>query len=534
MAETHDRPDHRCAAHQQMEEGWETVRDVERGTLHLRKLGEKRLPKFAAESPSDYEKRCGKATLFNAYNRTVNGLVGMVFKKNPVLGDDVPVRIRGREEVRDERTGAVTQQRVEGHWENLDLAGTHGNVFCRQVLRDAFEGHAFILVDMPPSLGPNATAEDDLRQNRRPFWVKYKASQAVNFRPVSINGRVEIGQITFEEDVSEAAGRYGERQAKQYRTFWLEEYVDGASGAKKTRVRWELKRLLLSEKGEETFVDAGGGVVMGGGKPGERVPFERIPVAVVYGRQTGFLQSQPVLLDLALINIKHYQKRSEYDTSLSKGGFFIPVFIGRDTSKPVLTVGPANGIDVPVGGDAKYMEPQGHTIKFSREDLQDLKEEMAALGLSVITSRPSAKATATEAVIDFAQESSELETIALSEADAVELCLQFHAQYLGERQGGSITLGSHLRSLNLTPAQVTAYSNMVGEGQLRLTTLWSILMRGDALPEDFDAKRELTGLYGSDEEPTAAERAAGEDASRNRPGGKPAGEAGGGEDADEE
>jgi hypothetical protein len=465
-----DKPNYKCAAYHAMSEPWRIVGDVKAGTLHIRKQAKRYLPKFPAEHKDDYEDRLATATLFNAYNRTVNGLVGMVFKKNPILSKDVP-------------------QRIREHAENIDLAGTHLDVFCRQVLEDAFEGHSFILVDMQQALAPGATLADEQNAGRRPYWIRYRACQAFNFMPIEIKGRVEIGQITFEEEISERAGRYGAKAVKQYRTFWLEEFTEDGSGEKKHRVLWELKKLRQEQGQERTFEDAGSGVVKG---------FDRIPVAVVYGKRTGFLQSQPVLLDLALINIKYYQKRSDYDSSLHKAGFPIPVFIGRDTKNKTLAVGSGFGIDIPMNGDAKYMEPMGNSLEEARNDLKDLREEMASLGLSVVAARPDGgeSRTATETVIDFAQESSELETMARSEADAVEQCLQFHARYMGEKSGGSVELGAHLRRLALTAQQVQAYSQMVAETQLTIETLWSILKRGDALPEDFDPVTEKRNLFG--------------------------------------
>lgn len=495
--ELNDRPDYRCPEHAAQEPARKIVRDVERGTLHLREMGKEYLPQFPAEHKDDYEIRRKAATLFNAYNRTVSGLIGMVFKKNPVLEEDVPVEIRG-----DKEKGEA------GHAENIDLAGTHLDLFCRDVLRDAMnDGHCYVLVDMQkaPTEGRRGrvTQEDVDRARLRPYWVRYTKDQAVNWRATLINGEVEIGQITFEEETCELAGRYGLKAGKQYRTFRLEEYRT-PRGLVKHRVKFELNKLVQDKDGDR-FERMDGGEVKG---------FSRIPVAVVYGRKTGFLTSQPVLLDLALINLKHYQKRSEYDATLRKCGFPIPVFIGRDRNNPALTIGPGSGVDVPMNGDAKYMEPEGNSLEAARHDLQDLREEMAALGLSVLSSRPGVAATATETVIDFTQESSELETIARSESDAIELCLGFHARHLGKKEGGSVSLGTHLKSLTLTPQQVSAYSQMVGEGQLTLYTLWSILKSGNALPDDFDSKVESKRLFGTEEEPTAAERAAAEDSTR--------------------
>ena len=506
MPEKYDNPDYKCAEHEAMAAAWKIVHDVSRGTLHMREQGPTYLPKFPAEHADDYRDRLKTATFFNAYNRTVDGLVGMACKKGPVLGESVPVEIRGDRE-----------RGIEGLVSDVDLAGTHLDVFMKDVLKDAFEGHCFILADTQkrPEVGKygRLTQEDVNESGARPYLVKYKACQATNFLPVIINGGLEIGQITFEEEVSERKGRYGSASVKQYRTFSLGSLVGDGSGL---IVSWELQKKVSREGAEDEFETVDGGILDG---------FARIPVSVVYGQQTGFLQSQPVLLDLALINIKYYQKRSDYDSSLHKAGFPIPVFIGRNTAQPVMTAGAGFGIDVPLQGDAKYMEPQGNSLKAAREDLQDVRSEMAALGLSVLSTRPEAAATATETVIDFSQESSQLETIVRSGRDALERSVGFLARYLGKTVTGStVTWGGHLKSLQLSPQMIDSYRQMVMDSQLSLETLWQVMQSAESLPADFNPREELKRIFGagSENEPGVVRDARKEAGGGDGDGGDPA------------
>lgn len=488
-AEQHNNPSCRNRTYDAMMREVKAVRDVKAGGRRLRgemKRGEKGasvseyLPRFPAEHPDDYKDRLSKATLFNATARTIAGLRGLAMKKNPVLSDGVPEAIRGRKELRDEETGEVTVQKAEGHAENIDLAGTHLDVFAAEVLEDALtDGHAFILVDMQPALAEGATLADEIRSGRRPYWVRYRKDQAVNWRSAKLNGQLVLGQITFEEKSFEPVGQYGEQEVCRYRTFTLEE--DEAGGQ---RVRWEVKKKRRDEaSGVETFETEDGPAYITG--------FNRIPVAVVYGRRTGFLESQPPLLDLADLNISYFQKKSDRDQSLHKCGNPIPIFPGFDEDKPIIKAGPGMGIITP-DKESKpyYMEPEGNALEESREDLKELRGEMAALGLSLLEGRPTVEKTASESVLDFSQESSELEDVCRSEQDAFELCLGFHARYLGQKSGGSCTIGAHLKSLRLTQQMIQTLSQMAAANQLSLLTLWEMMERGDALPETFDAKTE--------------------------------------------
>ena len=247
-------------------------------------------------------------------------------------------------------------------------------------------------------------------------------------------------------------------------------------------MRFEVKRKVRDEQtGEEMFVVDDEGYIKG---------FDKIPVAVVYGRRTGFLQSQPPLLDLALLNVSYFQKKSDRDNNLHLCGSPTPVFSGVPDDWNVVVTGSGFGIKLPQGATAAYLEPEGVALEESREDLKELRGEMAALGLSMLEGAPTVEVTATESVLDFSQESSELEDICRSEADGFELCLGFHAQYLGQKSGGSIIIGAHLKSMRLTQAMIQTLSTMASANQLSLLTLWDIMERADALPDTFNAKTE--------------------------------------------
>jgi hypothetical protein len=96
---------------------------------------------------NEYSVRLQRAAFFNVFRHTITGLAGFVFRIPPTLDEDVPVVIAGKES---EDEGTET----EGIWENIDNAGTHGDVFARDLLVDAMiAGHAAILVEYPQTGG---------------------------------------------------------------------------------------------------------------------------------------------------------------------------------------------------------------------------------------------------------------------------------------------------------------------------------------------------------------------------------------------
>jgi hypothetical protein len=101
-------PNYCCAAYEAMARAWAIMRDTCAGTLHLRDQGSRYLPIEPAEDTRDFEIRRSRANFFNAVGRTLHRLVGLVFRKEPTLGDDAPEAIRGRE-------ATDTASALEGH-----------------------------------------------------------------------------------------------------------------------------------------------------------------------------------------------------------------------------------------------------------------------------------------------------------------------------------------------------------------------------------------------------------------------------------
>jgi hypothetical protein len=530
-----NKPAYKCAAYQKMELGWKIVRDVSGGTLHLRESKSEYLPVEPAEDFRDFSIRLSRAIFFNAFERTLHGLVGMVFRKEPKLGKDVPEIIRGREGRNDqEELGLLRQiaqiamsfewnpaqvqqadaglwvrivafltslvalvgkyrewlntktepsEKVEGWAENIDLQGNHWTVFAKEAFTDALrDGHSFIFVDMPPRLPDGATLADERATGRRPYWVSYKASQALNwrvapeYRTITLQsseqaqvptGRQVLVQITFEECSYEDDGLYGEKAVKRYRVL-RPDY-------------WVLWKETKTETGVDYLIEATG-----------EYSLKEIPVAVIYGRKTGNLTSRPSLLDLALINLAHFQKYSDYSEGLR---MCIPQLCGAgvDPNDAFKVIGHHTFHVHRPDGKIYFAEPTGAGLEPQRKDLIDLQEQMAILGLSVMASKkPQPEKTATEVSIDHLQSDSELATAARSLKDAIELALKFTIQYQDPdaTSGGSCELGTTFEDLTLSAQEMQVWSNMQMNGQLTLETFLSVLSRAGKLPDGIEPKDE--------------------------------------------
>ena len=380
----------------------------------------------------------------------------MVFRRNPVLQEDVP-------------------SSLVDHWENIDNAGTHGDVFTKQVFHDAMvAGHAGIFVDFPPS-EPGLNRAAEIALGLRPFWRHIAKENMISWRTQLVNGRLVLTQLVLNEPTVLPIGAYGEREVDRYRVLRLT--IEG--------VMWDL--FEANKQSDPVRIDGG-----------QMVGVKEIPFVAVYANPTGFLQSKPPLMDLAWLVIAHYQTNSDMLHAAHIANTPVPVFIGVEVDEKVV-FGPNTVINIEnPEGDAKWLETEGGAINTTKTILGDMRTEMSVLGLGILERRPMTAETATAKRIDRSEKDSQLSTAARSLEDGIERALGFHAQFMGiadeNGDGGSVTLNRDYQELTLTPEQIRVYSDVVKERQLSPETLWSVLLEGNALPSDFDVAQELTRI----------------------------------------
>jgi hypothetical protein len=447
-----DGPQTPAKAYEMMRSAWTMLRDVHAGTHRLRHKASLYLPKSPAEYDEDWKARVQRTEAFNGLRQTIDGLIGMVFRRDPTMGEDTP-------------------DELLAHWENIDGAGTHGAVFARRVAEDGLlVGHGAILVDFPDA-NPDRTLADEASAGLRPYWVYYTAEQILSWRTATVGGQTVLSQVVLHETVRVPEGAFTEKDVEVYRVFRLED-----NGV----VAWER---WVAGPGRPPAIEAEG--VMGNQT---RIPV--VPVMIGKGRHV--FESTPLLRDLADTVLAHINVRSDHRYSLHKASIPVLVAKGRNADEP-LVVGVNQVVDVPADGDLAYVEHAGTALGATRQELQDLLSEMAAQGLAMLQRETRAAETAEAKRLDKNAADSQLAVVARTLQDAIEQAWVYHAAYLNT-EPPSCSVNQDFESLTLGAAEIQTFSQLVTAGQLSLDTMWQMLAEGNVLPRDFDADAERENI----------------------------------------
>lgn len=366
------------------------------GTRTMRKAGEQYLPREPKEKPADYKVRLRRSTLTNLFRKTITSMAGKVAEDQITVTDDAE---------------------AEKFAENVDLQGRDLHRFAYSASKKALkDGVMLILIDAPAAEGVD-TLEEERDAGIRPFWVEIDRGNILGW--VEKDGF--LLQLRVMESVDDVVDEFSFKPVDQIRV-----------------IEPGLVRIFRkNEKGDwvlHTAIETS-------------VPF--VPIVPVYASQDGFLVSPPPFMDLAHLNVEHWQKSSDQSNILHV--VRVPILFGAgirggvddDGKQVVIEAGPNSFVQTDVStATLTYVEHSGAGIGAGRQDIMDIEDRAAAMGASFISKKKAGSVTATERAIDEAGENSELSNFALGLKDSLELAMAITAQMTGGEFTGQVTVNT--------------------------------------------------------------------------------------------
>ena len=437
---------------------WHMVDTLWGGTRAMRAAGKKYLPMMPDEEQAAWKNRIAQSVLTNVYKDTVLKLASKPFKNPVILKNDVPPII-------------------SRYRDDIDGQGTSLDVFARNVAESAIhKGVSYIFVDYPPA-DPDVTKRDEIELGLRPYAVNYDATQIIGWRATVNNGRKVLTQVRIAEEIFVDDGEFNQKvvnrirvlEPGRYRTFELKESND--------QVNWvQVDERQVLAKGQ---------------------PLNFIPLIAVYANQTGFMMAEPALLDVAFLNVAHWQSDSDQRNILHIAR--VPVLFSSgledDPERPItkLAIGSATFIRGNSGADLKFVEHSGKGIEAGRQDLADLETRMAELGMNMLVKGRSGTATATARVLDQAEADSPLSMFVREMESALENMLDYFGVFLGLGQdaGGSVELFKDFSLTMRDVDDIKELGQMRARGDISQLTYWNELKRRGLLSDDFDNETEV-------------------------------------------
>lgn len=454
----------------EMQEKWNIVDALMGGTDAMRKAGETFLPQWPKEEDDAYQSRLKLSTLLPAFSETVENMTGRVFADPIGLGEEMPESIRAQTD-------------------DIDLQGNNLAVWATDWFKKALAyGICHALAEYPTKPEGVRTRAQERAAGLRPYAVLVAPQQVLGWKTDYSAGAPRLTQFRYMENVEVDDGEFGVSIIPQIRVLEIGRWrVFRKSSDKSRNGAWELHK-------EGT------------------TSLNRIPLVTFYTKRTGFMTASPPLLELAHLNVTHWQSQSDQRNILHIAR--VPILAAINAEDGQDAQGNAVPWEMTIGAstatrlngeraDLKFVEHTGKSIEAGRQDLQDLIDEMRMAGAKLLQKEKQAVKTAAQANEEAAQELSPLETMANSFEDAIDQLLQFFADYQGEVSGGYVQVNGNFDVDTAPEITLPLLRDMADKGFLSAETLFKEVQRRRGLADDLEWTVELERLKEQNNRPEA-------------------------------
>lgn len=454
------------SAYAQMQGRWHMISALMGGTETMRAAGETFLPRHTRERGEAYQERLEKAVLYNLFEITLDLLSGKPFTEPIKLGENM-------------------SETLVQYADDIDLQGNNLTRFCYEVFRTAMaKAFTHVLVDMPevPD-GPRSLA-DDREMGLRPYLVHIEPENLIFMETTRINGEEVITHLRFHEY---RTSRQGFAEVMEHYIRVMDLVQDSETGETFVKATWYVE--ANNKKTSDPWVEF----------DSRMIRMSRIPLQTFYTNREGVLMGKPPLLDLAYLNIEHYQSYSDQLNILTVTRF--PLLAGSGISEydtQATIVGPRNMLmaDDPAAR-FYYVEHTGAAISSGERHLETLEQKMSAYGASLLVRRPdretaSARAAAEESV------TSPLQRMVQGFKDFLTTLFQYMAEMdqLPDDAVGTIMVKDDFADDNVDAVDLQTLQVAVKEKVISRRGFLEELKRKNVLSDDFDIDEDLAFLRG--------------------------------------
>ncbi|OCQ53572.1 hypothetical protein Ppb6_01198 [Photorhabdus australis subsp. thailandensis] len=442
--------------YQNMIEAWDVNDALMGGTLYMRQLGELYLPRWPNEGEESYKERLAAATLFPVYEETIKQDVGRVFSEPTQLSENVP-------------------EEIVKLCENFDLEGNRLDVWAQEWFSLAIQyGVAYALVEYPRiDLATTRTKADEKIMGARPYAVMLNPRQVIGWKSKTVGGKVIITELRIKEVITVDADDFGQTKIEQIRhivpghVFIYRKSTDNNSSSSWAVFdEWDTSR-------------------------------EDIPFVQLYTKRSGLMRASPPLLNLALLNIKHWQSQSEQDNILHVARVPLLNVFGLEDGQE-LTIGSSTATrfsDRSKQG-MEYTEHSGSAIGAGKESLHEIEKQMRQAGAKLLRTENTSTKAIDQVTEEKMQEQSPLYTMANSLEDALDNILQIMAEWLGLQGGGNVDVRTELETSEqvFNPQAALAIQSLRQGGDIRRIDAIRALQSLKIIDPDADAESVLDEL----------------------------------------
>jgi Domain of unknown function (DUF4055) len=435
---------------------WKRTRDVLEGQDAVHKAGISYLPRLKEQSDEDYNSYKIRSTFFGAAGRTLDGLIGMVFRK--------PMQ--------------VEHTNIDSLINDIDLSNTSLASFGQSILSELLSvGRLGVLVEYPKVNKVVSTVAQAEAINLRPYSTIYKTEHILNWRYERINNISQLFFVTLKECFKDYTDMYAPKEIDQIRELILLE------GVYTQRIYRKNEKTKVYELVDEV-------VPLKNNKPLDFIPF------YAFGCNENNLDpEESPLLPLTDLNLAHYRVTADYEHGCHLSGLPTLMISGvtlGDNEK--IHIGSASAIVAPdAQAKGEYIEVKGD-FKALENNIERKEKQMAVLGARMLEQQKNGVESGVAMTMRTNGETSALASIVKLMGDQLSNMLIFMADWYGSPQDVTVTLNTDYLPAGVTAQELTALMQAYQAGGISYQVLFDNLKRGEIIGDGVTIEEEMTNI----------------------------------------
>ena len=458
-----DSPFTRTRAVLDMMKGWEIMKAVTEGTEYLRENSEAFLPLEPREDYDAYLARVNRSVFSPFTQRLIRAATGLVLRK--------PITLTG-----DPYWTEMFKMDVDGCKSDLDE-------YARRILMCSLTyGQSHILVDYPAPSGALSLAEER-QQNRRPYWIEVDPTNLYGWRLDRESNYGNLIQARIAEKAVLPDGDFGEKVYDQirviepgrYRVFRKKEQIEEMYDVSDNSVTGNFE--MGSADKDYKQVESG------------NFSLGEIPLVTIYSGKTENLVSKPPLLDIAYLNLAHFQRQADLIHSLHVASQPMLVMEGYDDQTKDLAISVNYAMATQPGNKIYYVEPASSAFDAQSAEIKELQMQMATLGISTLSQQKFVAESADARRLDRVDTNSMLAMVSMELEQKLQKCFNLSAEYVGI-EPPEVKISRDFDIERLIGQDITALTSLFDQNVIDRDEFRDILVQGEVLPSANEANSE--------------------------------------------
>ena len=212
-----------------------------------------------------------------------------------------------------------------------------------------------------------------------------------------------------------------------------------------------------------------------------------IPLVTVYAGKTDTMTSKPPLLDIAYLNLAHFQRQADLIHSLHVASQPLLVMEGWDDQTKDMAISVNYAMATQPGNKVYYVEPAASAFEAQAAEIQELQLHMATLGISTLSQQKFVAESADARRLDRVDTNSMLSMVSLDLEQKMQKAFNLSADYLG-LEPPEIKISRDFDIDRLIGQDITALTSLFDQNVIDREEFRDILVQGEVLPTANEAQ----------------------------------------------